>query len=366
MDTGKFPEFFADPFRHDLYSNAALGNVYIELAMPRIHLLLRFTALVPLLMFAAAVLSAQEPPPKLDIPAWKPIFRGVELVRFTATSPRPLHLAAARIDLREPGIRFLVTPPKGEKLHEVAGLKTTTFLEKYKCQLVINASAFSPKVTHEGDTQRVFGLALSEGRVYSPAGKSSHSALVITRDNHARIARPPIDITGAFNAAGGLGDLLNAGAVVVGGSGGSGGSGVPGAGARILSRAPPWEFPAMGDISFFWSSMAGSLITAKDAAWLKRRCGSSRWAVGTRSTWTAAAQHRWRWRMGKAKPSFSTSRSTCTCPTGSGSAAATWVCSLYSWAQEHRRKKLLNQGLVAYAIIQAGLFRGYLQRITDR
>ncbi|MBN1417930.1 MAG: phosphodiester glycosidase family protein [Planctomycetes bacterium] len=144
------------------------------------------------------------------IEPWRPIFRGIEYATAEATSPRPLRVHAVRIDLREPGIEFLATPSNGEHPLDVDGMKTSTFLEKYGCQLAINASPYAPLAVLEGVPQDVHGLSVSRGDAYSPPN-DTYGALLIAKDNRAWIAAAPIDPKGAYNAVGGFRLLLRAG-----------------------------------------------------------------------------------------------------------------------------------------------------------
>lgn len=58
--------------------------------------------------------------------------------------------------------------------------------------------------------KNVLGLSVSRGNVYS-APNDNYSALIITKDNRARIVSPPFEIDDAHNAVGGFGRLLEDG-----------------------------------------------------------------------------------------------------------------------------------------------------------
>jgi hypothetical protein len=131
----------------------------------------------------------------------------VDFASAAAEAPRPLRVHALRIDLAGPSIRFLVTPSNGERPLDTDGMRTSTFLERFGCQAAINASPFSPIVPEEGAAQDVLGLSISRGEEYSPAG-DTYGALLIGRDNRARIAAPPFDTEGVYNAVGGFRLLL--------------------------------------------------------------------------------------------------------------------------------------------------------------
>lgn len=143
------------------------------------------------------------------ITPWKPIFRGVERCKGHAARPRPLRAYAVRIDLREPTIRFLVTPANGRRPKDCDARRTSEFLAEFKCQVVINGSFFGPFARRKGDPQDVIGLSMSRGDLYSPANK--FAALLISKDNKAWIARPPFDTSKAHNALAGDYPLLENG-----------------------------------------------------------------------------------------------------------------------------------------------------------
>ncbi len=134
------------------------------------------------------------------ISPWQPVFRGIELCEASIEKPRPLQVRAARIDLREEGIRFFVTPSNGDAPGEVNGRRSTQFLTEFKLQLAINASFFGGKF-EVGAEQDVIGLCISNGDRYSPPDQ--RAALLIGKDNRAWIAEPPTDVEKAYNAVAG-------------------------------------------------------------------------------------------------------------------------------------------------------------------
>jgi len=141
---------------------------------------------------------------------WTPAFKGVELTQLTLTQPRPMQIHAARIDLNDAGVHFLATPPVADQPTPVRSLKTSSFLQKYKCQLAINTSPYDKVFDEEDQPQKIVGLAASEGKVYGTE-QAGFSAVLITKDNRVHIGMPPFDMTLAYNAAGGFGMVLNQG-----------------------------------------------------------------------------------------------------------------------------------------------------------
>lgn len=172
--------------------------------------------------------------PAVPAAVWKPIFRGIELTDITLAAPRPMQLHALRIDLREPGIRFTISVPRtpasmpaplsgtsaiatgasatatAPATHEVLSAKTTTFLAQTGCQVAINAAPFEPVVDQEGLPQKVYGLALRQGVVYS-APHPTNGVLMLTQDNRATITGPPINTVGQHTGVGGFQMLVTEG-----------------------------------------------------------------------------------------------------------------------------------------------------------
>ncbi|MFQ3594338.1 MAG: phosphodiester glycosidase family protein [Gemmataceae bacterium] len=147
---------------------------------------------------------------------WKPLFRGVQCVDLEAKEPRLMRGQAVRIELRTEGLRFLATPDNGERPDHTDGLKTSSFLTRYKCQLAINAAPFSPIYSAEGKPQKIEGLTISQGKEVSPA-KGSYPALLISKDNRVSVAKPPFKLEGVYNAVSGFGIVLEKGKIVPGG-----------------------------------------------------------------------------------------------------------------------------------------------------
>lgn len=150
--------------------------------------------------------SAKEAAAQAEITRWRRIFRGVEYCKGTAARPRPLQVRAVRVDLREPTVRFLVTPSNGDRPKDCDARKTSECLAEFKCQVAINGSFFSPFARRKGDPQDVVGLSMSRGDLYSPPNR--FPVLLISKDNKAWITHPPIDAAKAYNALAGNITLL--------------------------------------------------------------------------------------------------------------------------------------------------------------
>ena len=145
---------------------------------------------------------------------WQPIFRGIERVRVRASRPRRMEGQALRIDTTEEGVEFITTP-KSHRGGDTLGLRTSTFLRKFRCQAAVNAGFFGPMQGSEGRPVDVYGLQVSGGEIVSNDGRHRPS-LLITRNNRARIASPPFDLDGVHNAVTGDSLVLRDGRVVGG------------------------------------------------------------------------------------------------------------------------------------------------------
>lgn len=123
-------------------------------------------------------------------------FTGVTYIARNETSPRPVKMHVIIIDLRAPGIRFVLTPHGGPE--HTTKQTTLQFLTEQKAQIAINAHFFEPWPPPKPDpgTARLIGVAASNGDVYAPfdanppkqyAIRPNAPALNVDADNHASI-----------------------------------------------------------------------------------------------------------------------------------------------------------------------------------
>jgi hypothetical protein len=104
----------------------------------------------------------------------RPIFRGITYERIVRTSPRPIVLHVARIDLTAGGIEPFVTPPDRSAGRDTRGKKTSAFLEDHDLQLAVNGGFFYPfhsdgpfdYYPHPGDPVSIIGVTASDGARY--------------------------------------------------------------------------------------------------------------------------------------------------------------------------------------------------------
>jgi hypothetical protein len=147
------------------------------------------------------------------------LFRGITYTRESLRTPRPIVVHTVRVDLRAPGIRFLVTPGKPVPGAHLPARKTSQFRKEFGVQVAVNGSFFEPWWSHTpwdyyphvGDRVAVFGLASSEGQRYSRR-LGRYMTLNVTPDNHITISSK---VPRPYNALSGGPFLLEAGAPTV-------------------------------------------------------------------------------------------------------------------------------------------------------
>jgi len=116
----------------------------------------------------------------IPIPTREKLFQGVEYNRRVQLRPRPTVMHVITLDMRTPGVRFLVTPPdeRGSDL-PLRARTTSEFLNEFELQIAINGDGFSPwwsrspadYYPHAGDPVRPRGDAASRGKVYWSTGE---------------------------------------------------------------------------------------------------------------------------------------------------------------------------------------------------
>jgi hypothetical protein len=143
------------------------------------------------------------------------IFQGVTYIRDTRQEPRPMVIHIIKIDLRQAGISFLVTPGDPEADLPLQARTTSKFLKEFSCQLAINGDGFTPWYSRSllsyyprsGDPVAPLGMAASRGTIYS-GNEVNHPVLYISQTNQARINTPAGKI---YNAISGTPMVVNRG-----------------------------------------------------------------------------------------------------------------------------------------------------------
>jgi Phosphodiester glycosidase len=148
------------------------------------------------------------------------LFEGITYEVQVRKSPRPMIIHVVTVDLREPGISFLVTPGDANKELPLEARTTGRFLDEFNVQLAVNGDGFLPwrsnsildYYPHNGDPVDPIGFAASRGEIYS-ALTDAEPVLYISRTNQARFQTP---IGRIYNAISGNLMLVEQGRVVVG------------------------------------------------------------------------------------------------------------------------------------------------------
>jgi hypothetical protein len=135
------------------------------------------------------------------------LFQGITYQLKVRHTPRPMVVHVLTVNLRAPGIRFLVTPGSPKAEHPLAARTTSQFLSEFHLQAAINGDGFTPwhsntildYYPHQGDPVTPIGMAASQGVIYSQP-TDAEPTLYIGRDNRARFNNP---IGGIYNAISG-------------------------------------------------------------------------------------------------------------------------------------------------------------------
>lgn len=144
--------------------------------------------------------------PVRTISDWHPLYVGIEHCSAFTNKPRLMRIQAIRVDLHEPTIKLLVTPSNGDRPKDCDARQPSAFMREFKCQVVINGSAFTPPLAHPGDPVDVRGVSLSNGNLYSPPNK--FDALLFDRQNRGWLDQAPIDTANAYQGLSGFYALL--------------------------------------------------------------------------------------------------------------------------------------------------------------
>lgn len=126
------------------------------------------------------------------------LFTGVTYQREFHESPRPMIVHVVRINLRDEGIKVLVTPGDPKSDLPLKARKTSQFLQEFGAQIAINGDGFLPWYSrtilnyypHDGDRVDVIGQAVSDGVRYS-LPTDDEPTLYFNGRNQARINQPP-------------------------------------------------------------------------------------------------------------------------------------------------------------------------------
>jgi len=154
----------------------------------------------------------------IPVPIREKLFPGVDYARRVSLQPGPMIVHVITIDMRTPGLRFLVTPADDRGSDMPLRARTTSeFLNEFDVQIAINGDGFSPwwsrspadYYPHAGDPVRPRGDAASRGKVYWSTSEA-FPTLYINSRNQLSFDAP----AKPFNALSGETMLLMGGEVI--------------------------------------------------------------------------------------------------------------------------------------------------------
>lgn len=137
-------------------------------------------------------------------------FLGVRLIHQTETSPRPLNIYVAEIDLTAPGIQFMLTarapgypgPYLNGSPAETVRQTTRQFANAVGAQIAINGAFYASQTSGGVNWANNLGITASNGDAYSPwelpSSPDFDDALNITQNNQATIVEMPASIPTGF------------------------------------------------------------------------------------------------------------------------------------------------------------------------
>ena len=133
------------------------------------------------------------------------LFNGVRYFIEVSDSPRLMVAHVVTVDLKEAGVRVLVTPAEDANAEKPLSARTTSeFLQGFEVQLAVNGSGFKPWYVlgpffypHTGDRVRPLGYAVSRGTAYS-TDTGKQPVLYFSPNNKASILIPPNKVDNAI------------------------------------------------------------------------------------------------------------------------------------------------------------------------
>src|SRR5204862_5366628 len=137
-----------------------------------------------------------------------------------ATIPRLQVVRCIRIDLTDPDVQLLTTPPTNSTAYETVSLSVSNYLKKYGLAVAsdanfYNAQSGGPSPSAEGVPCNVEGMLVCTGRLVAVADNARFASLVWTTNNQPSLAllnrSPGISTTGIFTAVSGYYPILTNG-----------------------------------------------------------------------------------------------------------------------------------------------------------
>ncbi len=160
---------------------------------------------------------------EITVGEWSPKFVGVDIATGQLAAPVGSEVIqqvlCLRVDLTNPEIKLFSTPKCSDCSADTRAENTSRFLERNDLQVAVNGGFYSSSGglvnIPLGTPENVFGLAISEGVVVSPADSSEHRATLLFTSNNIPTFLPNSaspDITGIHTAISGNRTLLIDGA----------------------------------------------------------------------------------------------------------------------------------------------------------
>lgn len=125
------------------------------------------------------------------------LFNGITYQRVVRRSPRLMVIHVVKVDLKEKGLSFLVTPGDPDAELPLKARTTSQFLDEFGLQLAINGDGCTPwrsngpldYYPHAGDPVDPIGLAASKGVIYSDF-TDAEPVLYLSRNNRLSFNKP--------------------------------------------------------------------------------------------------------------------------------------------------------------------------------
>ena len=157
----------------------------------------------------------------IRVDPWTPIFKGIEVAagqqQATEAGEFNHQVMCLRIDLTQPDIRLFTTPKCSSCGLDTTAENTSRFRDIHGLQVAINGSFYVPADQPLGTPQDVRGLAISEGKVVSPADDTTRAVTLLFTTNNVPLFvpnnNPPTNTAGIYTAFSGDQTLLVNGTV---------------------------------------------------------------------------------------------------------------------------------------------------------
>lgn len=107
---------------------------------------------------------------------WATLAEGIEHATLVRTQPVLQTVQLLRIDLKTPGLEFVLTPANGERELETDGQTASAFASEHGLTAAVNAHFFSPCCAPiEGQAKDLTGLAIADGELVSEHDAESNA-----------------------------------------------------------------------------------------------------------------------------------------------------------------------------------------------